>query len=195
MKSWSSHHCKFFPEHCRRVVSDCESTFGSTVNATKHNALWLCTTRGHSLPPKRGAQRSGCSCLHVCLLRWPEAWIRWKNNSRLVRSTLRSMGQETTSLLFQSYQGRNGGWHDWFSGILIGRWPDSDGNVHHWPCRFLSRKIFARFLFLRLSRPVERWCDARGTGSSSFSTLYISRDANHLWWLPCPPVCLLSNFP
>ena len=31
-------------------------------------------------------QRSRSACPHPSLLRWPEAWIWWENNSRLVRS-------------------------------------------------------------------------------------------------------------
>ena len=42
-------------------------------------------------------QRSRCICPHLCLLRWPEAWIRWKNNSRVVRNIIKTLGHEATT--------------------------------------------------------------------------------------------------
>ena len=51
----------------------------------------------------------------------------------------------------------------------------------------LSTKIAQRFVFLRLSPPGDRWCDAPGVvpaGSASVSsTLQIFRDRSHMWWL------------
>ena len=68
-------------------------------------------------------------------------------------------------------------WSDWWHPFLI-----------------FSRKMVERFLFLRLSPPGDRWCNVLGSVSSS-STLQIFQDATHLWWLLCPPVCLLCHFP
>ena len=63
----------------------------------------------------------------------------------------------------------------------------------------LTEKIFKHFLFPRLSSSGDRWCDVLGfvpTGSvSSSSTFQIFRDAHHLWWSLCPPVCVLCHFP
>ena len=41
-------------------------------------------------------QRSECTYLQICLLRWPEAGIRWKNNSRPVRGIIKTTEHETT---------------------------------------------------------------------------------------------------
>ena len=41
------------------------------------------------------------------------------------------MGHEPPELLFQSDQGPDGGWNNWSFVILIGLWPETDGNVHH----------------------------------------------------------------
>ena len=51
----------------------------------------------------------------------------------------------------------------------------------------LSTKIAQRYVFLRLSPPGDRWCDAPGVVSarsaSVSSTLQIFRDRSHMWWL------------
>ena len=44
------------------------------------------------------SQQSGCTCLHLCLLHWPEAWIQWKSNCRLVHGIIKTMGDETQEL-------------------------------------------------------------------------------------------------
>ena len=63
----------------------------------------------------------------------------------------------------------------------------------------LSTKIIERFLFTRFSPSGHRWCDAQGFLSvgrvSRSSTLKIVREANRLWWLLFPPVCLVGHFP
>ena len=53
--------------------------------------------------------------------------------------------------------------------------------------------------FLCLSPLGEPWCDVFGLvptySISSSSTLLISWDASHIWWLLCPPVRVLVHFP
>ena len=67
-----------------------------------------------------------------------------------------------------------------------------------WPFIVISRKIVERFLFLRLSPPVDRWCEVLGFVPAvivlSSSTLRIFLDASRLGWLLCPPVYLLCHF-
>ena len=76
-------------------------------------------------------QRSGCTCQHLCLLRWPEAWIWCKNNAGLSAAASKQWDMRPPELSFQSDQGPDGGWNNRSVGILIGLWPETDGNVHH----------------------------------------------------------------
>ena len=67
-----------------------------------------------------------------------------------------------------------------------------------WPSLVPWRKIVWRFLCPRLSPPVDRWCHVLGfvpAGTRSFSTLWIFREASHLWGLLFAPVYLLGHFP
>ena len=79
-----------------------------------------------------------CTCQHVCVLRWPGAWIWWENNSMLVCSIVNVFffflkGHETTRAVFTiGPRSWWGGWSDRSLGILIGLLPETDGNVRLW---------------------------------------------------------------
>ena len=61
-------------------------------------------------------------------------------------------------------------------------------NDWQWPSLVLLRNIMESFLFTCLSPPGDWWGDVLGIApaySVSNSTLQISWDTNHLWWLLC----------
>ena len=68
-----------------------------------------------------------------------------------------------------------------------------------WLFLALCREIVECFLFPHFSPPGSQWCAVHGfwptSSVSSSSTLQIFWHTNHLWWLLCPQVYLLSNFP
>ena len=85
------------------------------------------------------AQRSRCTCQHLCLVCWLEAWIWWENNSRLV-CCIKTLGHETTSTVISIRPRTWGGLKQSVFGILISLWLETDGNVHH-SKRHIKRKI------------------------------------------------------
>ena len=95
------------------VVSTHEVTFASVIAPKHNNALWPCTIHDCLLDCLNTVPlQSGCTCQHVCVLCWPEAWIWWENDSRLVRSIVKIMGHEITRTEFQSDWGPDGGWNN-----------------------------------------------------------------------------------
>ena len=85
---------------CCKVASDHEFTFGAVMTKKKHNALWSCTIHDHIPRQNMVPLPSGCAGQHVCLLCWTQAWVLLGNNSRLVRSTIKKMGNKTTRTVF-----------------------------------------------------------------------------------------------
>ena len=60
------------------------------------SALYMATYFSQNIVPLR----SICTGQHVCLLHWTGAWILLGNNSRLVHSTMKTMGHKTTRIVF-----------------------------------------------------------------------------------------------
>ena len=105
---------------CHRVVFDHEVAFGSALRLTMHDVLW----------PYTRPLMSACldALVTTSVLHWPEAWIWWDNNSRLVCSIVNTMGHKITELYLmgpRSWWGLN----SQSFGILIGLWQETDGKV------------------------------------------------------------------
>ena len=56
------------------------------------HALYMATYSSQNMVPLR----SGCTCQHPCLSRWPEAWIQWVYKGRPVCGIIKTMGHKTT---------------------------------------------------------------------------------------------------
>ena len=91
-QSWNS---------CHKVASHHEFTSRSAKEPTKRNhcMLWRCTIHGH-FSQNMVPLQSECTDQHICLLWWTEAWILLVINSRLVCSTVKATGYETTRTVF-----------------------------------------------------------------------------------------------
>ena len=85
------------------------------------------------------SSKTRCHCSPVDLFSTyvfcAEDW--WENNSRLVRSIVKTMGHETTRTVFYSDQSPDGCWNNCCFGILTGLWPETNRNVHRW-CDFCT---------------------------------------------------------
>ena len=76
--------------------------------------------------------QSGCTCQDVCVLHWPMAWIWWESNSRFVCCIIKAVGHESTYMYFNQTKVLMGVGTIGIFGLLIGLWPESNWNVHHW---------------------------------------------------------------
>ena len=78
--------------------SDYELSFSSALQSIK---IWYASTVHYTymsayFSQNKTSLRSGWTRQHVCVLRWPEAWIWWQNNGRFVLGIVKTMKHETT---------------------------------------------------------------------------------------------------
>ena len=148
-QSWNS---------CHRVASEQESTFGSAIELTKkkHNALWLFMKHGHLLQPKHCAS---AVWMHWSsrLLRWSEAWILLGNNTQACPQHHRNNGTRDHQNRILIGPRSRGGWNNRSFGILIGSWPETDQNVHHWKGVYKLTFIINTPLKC-MSKSLTTWC-------------------------------------
>ena len=80
------------------TTSPARNSCHKVVSALAVYYTWLLTSaKTLSLVPLR----SGCTCQHICVLRWPEAWsCFWRETGRFVHNVINTVGRETTITVF-----------------------------------------------------------------------------------------------
>ena len=101
-KSWSWHHWQCpgtaavkWPLIMNLLLVQLYSRQRKSMMCFDH-ALYMATYFSQHIVPLQ----SGYTVQHVCLLHWTKAWILFGNNCRLIRSTIKTTGYETTRTVF-----------------------------------------------------------------------------------------------
>ena len=137
MKSWSSGHWQWISPGTAAVewfliMNLLSLQLQSLQSIMRFDcALHVATYFSQNIVP----QQSGCTCRHLCLLHWPEAWIQRKNNSRLVHGIMKTMGHETTrtvvSVVPRSWWGSEQSVFCDFNQSMTGDWGKCASLMHY----------------------------------------------------------------
>ena len=88
-------------DSCHTVVSDYKVTFSPALHCLQsmmrfNHALYMAAYFSQN----KASLKSRCTCQHICILHWPEVWIWWENEKRLVCSIIKNWDMRPPELYF-----------------------------------------------------------------------------------------------